>query len=107
MLGKDPEQFMYQFPGLLRNTPVLEKAAAGHGMLTINPERDGIVRRVPMIMQAQDTTMPSLSFEMLRVVTGTDTIFIKTDVAGVKGPGLKGIQIPTDPNGQLLVHFAR
>jgi adenylate cyclase len=107
MLGEDPQQFMYQFPGLLRNTPVLEKAAAGHGMLTINPERDGIVRRVPMIMQAQDTTMPSLSFEMLRVVTGTDTIFIKTDVAGIKSLGVKGFQIPTDLNGQLWIHFAR
>jgi adenylate cyclase len=105
-LGEDPQRFMYEFPGLLRNTPVLEKAAGGRGLLTINPERDGIVRRVPMIMQAQGTTMPSLSFEMLRVVTGTDTIFIKTDVAGIKSLGVKGLQIPTDLNGQLWVHFA-
>ena len=79
MLGEDPQQFMFKFPGLLRNTEVLEKAAGGRGLLTIDPERDGIVRRVPMIMQAQGTTMPSLSFEMLRVVTGTDTILIKSD----------------------------
>ena len=85
---------------------MLEKAAAGRGLLTINPERDGIVRRVPMIMQAQGTTMPSLSFEMLRVVTGTDTIFIKADHAGITSIGVKGFQIPTDRNGQLWVHFA-
>src|ERR1700716_4331825 len=59
-----------------------------------------------MIMQAQGTIMPSLSFEMLRVVTGTDTIFIKTDVAAIKSLGVKGFQIPTDLNGQLWVHFA-
>src|ERR1700694_1746719 len=106
-LGEDPQRFMFKFPGLLRNTPVLEKAAGGRGMLTINPERDGIVRRVPMIMRAQGATMPSLSFEMLRVVTGTDTIFIKTDQAGIKSLGVKGFQIPTDLNGQLWVHFAR
>src|ERR1700704_1438133 len=29
MLGEDPQRFMFKFPGLLRNTPVLEKAAAG------------------------------------------------------------------------------
>jgi adenylate cyclase len=86
---------------------VLETAAGGRGMLTINPERDGIVRRVPMIMQAQGAIMPSLSFEMLRVVTGTDTIFIKTDQAGIKSLGVKGFQIPTDLHGQLWVHFAR
>ena len=69
MLGEDPQKFMFKFPGLLRNTEVLEKAAGGRGLLTINPERDGIVRRVPMIMEAQGTIMPSLSFEMLRLVT--------------------------------------
>jgi adenylate cyclase len=106
MLGEEPQRFMFKFRGLLRNTAVLEKAAAGRGLLTINPERDGIVRRVPMIMQAQGTTMPSLSFEMLRVVTGTGTIFIKADHAGMTSIGVKGFQIPTDRNGQLWVHFA-
>jgi adenylate cyclase len=106
MLGEEPQRFMFKFPGLLRNTAVLEKAAAGRGLLTINPERDGIIRRVPMIMQAQGITMPSLSFEMLRVVTGTGTIFIKADHAGMTSIGVKGFQIPTDRHGQLWVHFA-
>jgi adenylate cyclase len=99
MLGEDPQRFMVKFPGLLRNTPVLEKSASGRGLLTIDPERDGIIRRVPM-------TMPSLSFEMLRVVTGTDTIFIKSDLAGITSVGVKGFQVPTDRNGKLWVHFA-
>src|SRR6202165_2309184 len=107
MLGEDPQRFMFSFPGLLRNTQVLETAAGGRGLLTINPERDGIVRRVPMIMQAQGATMPSLSFEMLRLATGTDTIFIKSDRAGIKSIGVKGFEIPTDRNGQLWIHFAR
>jgi adenylate cyclase len=107
MLGEDPQRFMFNFPGLLRNTPVLENAAGGRGLLTINPERDGIIRRVPMIMQAQGATMPSLSFEMLRVATRTDTIFIKSDRAGIKSIAVRGLEIPTDGNGQLWVHYAR
>jgi len=59
-----------------------------------------------MLMLAQGETMPSLSFEMLRVATGTDTIFIKADQAGIKSIGVKGFQIPTDRNGQLWIHFA-
>jgi adenylate cyclase len=97
---------MLEWPGLLRNVPLLEAAAAGRGLFTIWPERDGIVRRVPVMMLAQGATMPSLSFEMLRVATGTDTIFIKSDQAGIKSIGVKGFQIPTDRNGQLWVHFA-
>jgi adenylate cyclase len=107
MLGEDPQKFMFRFPGLLRNTPVLEVAAGGRGLLTINPERDGIIRRVPMIMVAQGATMPSLSFEMLRLATGTDTIFIKSDVAGIKSIAVRGFEVPTDRNGQLWVHFAK
>ena len=107
MLGEEPQRFMFDFPGLLRNVPVLEHAAAGRGLFTIKPERDGIIRRVPMIMQAQGQTMPSLTFEMLRVATGSGTILIKAEKAGIKSVGIKGIQIPTDKNGQLWVHYAR
>jgi adenylate cyclase len=107
MLGGEPQPFLFDFPGLLRNIPVLEAAAGGRGLVSIRPERDGIVRRVPMIMLAQGTTVPSLSFEMLRVATGTDTILVKSDLAGVKSVAVRGLEVPTDGNGQLWVHFAR
>ncbi|MEH2538174.1 MULTISPECIES: CHASE2 domain-containing protein [unclassified Bradyrhizobium] len=107
MLGEEPQRFMFDFPGLLRNVPVLEHAAAGRGLFTIKPERDGIIRRVPMIMQAQGQTLPSLTFEMLRVASGSGTILIKAEKAGIKSIGVKGFQIPTDRNGQIWVHYAR
>jgi adenylate cyclase len=107
MLGEDPQPFLFDFPGLLRNVHVLEEAAAGRGLFTIKVERDGIVRRVPMMMRAQDATMPSLSFEILRVATGTPTIIIKSDRVGLKSVGVRGLEIPTDRNGQLWIHFAR
>ena len=107
MLGEEPQRFMFDFPGLLRNVPVLEHAAAGRGLFTIKPERDGIVRRVPMIMQAHGQTMPSLTFEMLRVVSGSGTILIKAEKGGIKSIGVKGFQIPTDEHGQFWVHYAR
>jgi adenylate cyclase len=108
MIGGEPRAFLYDFPGLLRNIPVLEAAAAGRGLITIQNERDGIVRRVPMILQAHGTIMPSLSFEMLRVATGADTILVKTDPdAGVKSVAVQGLEVPTDRNGQVWVRFAR
>ncbi len=107
MLGEDPQPFLFDFPGLLRNVHVLEETAAGRGLFTIKVEHDGIVRRVPMMMRAQGATMPSLSFEILRVATGTPTIIMKSDRAGLKSVGVRGLEIPTDRNGQLWVHFAR
>lgn len=101
------ERFLFEFPGLLRNVPVIEKVAAGRGLFSIPTERDGLIRRVPMIMRAQGNIMPSLSLEILRVVTGTPTLLVRTDKAGIKAVRLKGVEIPTDRNGQLWVHYAR
>ena len=106
MLGPDPRGYMLNYPGLLRNVPVLEQAAAGHGLFSIRAERDGIVRRVPMVMQAQGTVMPSLTLEMLRLVTGSSTILIRSDQAGIESVALPGFVVPTDRNGQLWIHFA-
>jgi adenylate cyclase len=105
-LGGDPKPFLFNFPGLLRNIPVLDKAAAGRGLFSIRTERDGIVRRVPMVMLAQGNIMPSLTFEMLRVVTGASTILIKSDAAGIRSVAVPGLEVPTDRNGQLWIHFA-
>ncbi|UFW49090.1 MULTISPECIES: CHASE2 domain-containing protein [Bradyrhizobium] len=101
------ERFLFEFPGLLRNVPVIEKVAAGRGLFTIRTERDGLIRRVPMIMRAQGNIMPSLSLEILRVVTGTPTLLVRTDKTGIRAVRLKGVEIPTDENGQLWVHYAR
>jgi adenylate cyclase len=105
-LGGDPKNFVYQFPGLLRNIPILENAAAGRGVFSIRTERDGIVRRVPMVVQAQGNVLPSLTFETLRVATASSTILVRMDAAGIKAVALPGFEMPTDRNGQLWIHFA-
>jgi adenylate cyclase len=105
-LGADPRPYLFSFPGLLRNVPIIDNAAAGRGMFSIRAERDGMIRRVPMVMLAQDAIRPSLSFEMLRVATGASTILIRTDAAGIQSVAIPGFVLPTDRNGQLWVHFA-
>ena len=109
MLGEDPDRFLFKFGGLLRNVKVLEEAAAGRGLFTIVPERDGIVRRVPMIMEAQGVYMPALSFEVLRILGGSGTIMIKADKSGIDSVVLQGLRlkVPTDSFGRFWVHYAR
>src|SRR5437879_5348166 len=71
----------------LTNVPLIEQAAAGRGVFSIRPERDGIVRRVPIIMRAQGSLAPSLSIELLRVVTNLDDVALKHQVADVELDG--------------------
>ncbi len=105
-MGGDPRPYLLKFPGLLRNIPILDQASSGRGLFTIRAERDGIVRRVPIVMQAQGTILPSLSLETLRVVSGSNTLLIRTDNAGIQSAAVPGFVIPTDRNGQLWIHFA-
>jgi len=103
--GPVAEPGLVAFPGLLRNLALLNNAAAGHGLITIRPEADGVVRRVPIVMKAEGTMVPSLSLEILRVLSGSPAILIKTDASGVQGVALRGLEIPTDAVGRMWVHF--
>jgi adenylate cyclase len=105
--GPDPSPFLVKFSGLLRNVLPIEQAAAGRGLFSINPERDGIVRRVPLVMEAQGVLVPSLSLEMLRVLSQTGAIIVHVDPAGdgVQSVAIRGLEIPTDERGQIFVHF--
>jgi adenylate cyclase len=105
VVGPDPRPFLVTFPGLLRNVLPIEQAAAGRGLFSINPERDGIIRRVPVVMNAQGILVPTLTMDMLRVVTGSGAILVRTDEAGVRAAAVPGLEVPTDLNGQFWVHF--
>jgi adenylate cyclase len=103
--GPDPSPFLITFPGLLRNIPVIEQAASGRGLFSINPETDGIIRRVPVVMKAQGTLVPSLAMEMLRVVSHAGAILVRVNEAGIQSVAVPGLEVPTDRNGQFWVHF--
>jgi adenylate cyclase len=105
IVGPDPTDDLVTFSGLLRNILPIEQAAAGRGLFSIKPERDGIIRRVPVIMEAQGTLVPSLAMEMLRVVTKASAILVRSDNAGVRAVAVPGLEVPTDRNGQFWVHF--
>jgi adenylate cyclase len=105
-LGGDPDRWLIAYPGLLRNVPEIEANAAGRGLFTIQPERDGLVRRVPLVMKAEGLIRPALSTELLRVATGSDAILIKTNDAGISSVVVAGVEVPTDDRGRLWVRFA-
>jgi adenylate cyclase len=104
-IGPDPSPHLVTSAGLLRNILSIEQAAAGRGSFSINPERDGIVRRVPMIVAAQGGLVPSLTMEMLRVATGATAVLMRTDQAGVQSVSVQRNVVPTDSHGQVWIHF--
>ncbi len=106
VMGPDPKRYLVAFPHLLRNLPELERAAAGRGLFSIGTERDGIVRRVPIVMQADDRIIPGLSLELLRVVSGSGAILIRSDESGIHSVAVPGLELPTDRNGRIWINFS-
>ncbi len=106
VIGGDPKPYLFRFPGLVRNTPVLDAAAPGRAVFNLVPGRDGIVRRVPAFVVAEDRILPSLSIELLRQATGGNAFAIKTDEAGVRSFVVGGVEVPTDRHGRIWVHYS-
>ena len=59
----NPTDWLFNYPGILRS----EVDARGIGLISTAPELDGVVRRVPLVVQSQEKLYPSFSLEMLRL----------------------------------------
>lgn len=113
--GKKPHKLLADLPDMVRNIPAIEKSAAGHGLFTLLPEPDGIVRRVPSLFVYNGDVYPSLSVEMLRVAFGRPTILVDTDASGIKSIGIasrrqfppNGLKLHTDRKGQVWPYFSK
>lgn len=105
-IGSDPKPYLVHLPQLLTNISVLEQSAAGRGMFTVEPDPDGVVRRVPMVLIAEDAVVPSLTLEMLRLATGQSAFLIRSDPGGVESVVVAGSQIPTDASASVWIYFA-
>ena len=104
----NPAFFLPRFQSLIRNVPVLEKHATGHGIFSLVPEPDGIVRRVPTLFVYENELYPSLSVEMLRVAVNRKSILVKANIAGITFLGVhKNLQIPTDSHGRVWPYFSK
>ena len=104
----DPARFLPRFKSLIRNVPVFEKEATGHGIFSLVPEPDGIVRRVPTLFVFEKNLYPSLSIEMLRVAFNRKSILVKANAAGITFLGIhKNLQIPTDKHGRVWPYFSK
>ena len=105
-VGKSWKGWVYQYLGALGPIPELAENANAVGMMVIAPEKDGVVRRMPLIIAINDELYPSISLEVLRMAAGDISYQIKTGIAGVEKvriPKFKTIE--TDVHGNIWLDF--
>lgn len=103
--GGDPSGFLRQFVGVLRSIDLLDAAAPGHALLSVDTH-GGVVREVPLVAQVGTTLTPALSMEMLRIAMGAPGYTLSMNRDGVEGIGIGELFIPTAPDGSVWVHFS-
>ena len=95
------------------NIKTLQASALGAGHFTQQPDRDGVVRRVPMMVRYDDKYYGSLSLEMVRRALGVDTVTTRFEKPLFEARGYPGLEwlligkagVPVDKNVKTLVPF--
>src|SRR6516165_6307347 len=113
--GDDPRPFLQEFNTATQNLPQFEDAAHGIGAFNWVADRDQVVRRVALMFRLNDSFVPSLAAEVLRVAEGASTYLLKAsnasgETAFGQSTGLNHIRIgdivvPTDAAGGIFLKF--
>ncbi|MBP0617747.1 CHASE2 domain-containing protein [Jiella mangrovi] len=113
--GADPKSFLPPYRGGVTNIAPLDAAAAGIGFFSFPPGRDGIVRELPIVANAQGALYPALAAEALRLAQGAGSYIVRsTGASGEIDSGraamtaLKdgGLEIPTGPLGTIWIYYS-
>ena len=117
VVGIDNAGILAQYPGLVNNIPQVEDNAKGSGIVSVDTEIDGVVRRIPNVATVQGYDgylFPSLALEALRVESNAKSTDIKIEPYGVTMfRVLKDFRtrefyyIPVDSEGRTWIDWAQ
>ncbi len=103
--GGDVLEHLQRFPFVVASLRQLQDAAPGQALVSI--EDRAVVRRVPLVSAVRDLVVPSLAMEMLRVATQSPHVEVDADAQGVRQVRVADVVVPTQPGGDVWLHFAR
>ena len=105
-IGTPWQPWVYNYTGAVGPIEPFAKSAIGVGMMLVAPEGDGVVRRMPLVVQIDGQLYPSLSMEILRVAAGDLSYQMKTGEGGIEALRIpKYKKVLTDANGAVWIDF--
>ena len=99
------EDWLQGFGGVVWPLPVLLASASGVGALNTAPDRDGVLRRVPLLLHQAAHIAPSLSAEALRVAQGARNYVVRSQADGVQDVRIGSVTVPTNAQGEMWLHY--
>jgi PAS domain S-box-containing protein len=99
-----PARF-FRATGILCNAAPIASSAPGAGFLNATADADGLLRRVPLLIEYEGGLYPSLPLAAALAVSRPAALAVRPGPAGTSVLDLGTGRIPLDVRGNLLVRF--
>jgi two-component system, cell cycle sensor histidine kinase and response regulator CckA len=96
----------YHATGAVCSVPAISRAALGSGFLNAAPDRDGRMRRIPLVIEYGDRYYPSLALAALNVYRHVSTMQLVTDARGAWRLRLDNQTVPLEGPSYLRLRFS-
>jgi adenylate cyclase len=103
--GGDAQQFLPRYPALLASRPELRAVERGRGALAAEIDRDGVQRRLPLFVVAEDKLVAGFAADIVRVADGGNHL-LRVGRFGIEAASVGRREVPVDARGRAYLHFA-
>lgn len=91
--------------GVLCNLSIFTEKVKASGFLNFRPDKDGMLRRIPLLIEYNGSFYPGLALATVLKFKGIDTILLKQTGGVLKNINYKDTTVPVDPYGQMFIKF--
>ncbi len=103
--GRSPVDQLFHASGVVCALPPLSRAGGASGYLNASPDRDGLLRRIPLLMALDGAVYPSLALAAVARAQGVK----RFTLSGLTGERARLLlddrRVPLDARGTLLIRF--
>jgi adenylate cyclase len=96
---------MFQATASVCNLPVLSEAAGRSGFLNAAPDRDGILRRVPLLAEFDGRVYPSLALAAVMAAKPAGQLVLRVENVNASKLAIGDRDVPVDGRSNLLLGF--
>ena len=97
---------LHQAQGVVCNIEQLAQAVPHSGFLNGQPDGDGRLRRLPLMIRYGQAVYPNLALASLLAAENKQPVMLKQRLGGQSSLIMGGHSIPIDDNGNLRIRFA-
>ena len=103
LIGGSADASLRRFAGHLQSLPDIDHAAAGRGLLSVDPESN-VIRRALAAARIGEVIVPALSVEMLRVASGAPLALLGQGRDRIE-VRLGDVSIPAHADGRFWIRY--